>query len=511
MARPYRTRQGGARRASCAVSLLCILPALCGCGESDRTETPTTTASSGQGGSGGHGGGGGGGPAAPAGLGLPSGDLTGDGVDDLAVLLGTAEASLLVFAGGSGFSPATPADAALRILPPSGCTLRGPWLLVDANDDGATDVLAGVACDQQLEVVLLEGPLPLGDQPLDSFPVRLALAVDGALPTQLGVAELTGDQAVDLIATYPDNSAGTSAVPGMVQVISDLHSLSSGGSVAPFATLVGTADGDRFGNRIDTVSGDLTGDGSHDLLVGAHHADGPGDNAGAAYLFAGPLSSGTHQAAASYASFQAHNAGSLMGVGIAVGDVDLDGRMDALIGADEDNAAAAYAGRVGVFRGAVTAGATDMNGAQKFVVGLWQEELGSHISTHGDVNGDGDRDVLIWGCCAPHAGDSGVGILVGVFANSGFAGVSSALADFAIYGDAPSDHFGDVRIPGDLNADGADDFAVGLGAANGDQGRVVVVFGGPAIGSGRASDVADVLIEGAPGSSDRFGAAVLSR
>jgi hypothetical protein len=73
---------------------------------------------------------------------------------------------------------------------------------------------------------------------------------------------------------------------------------------------------------------------------------------------------------------------------------------------------------------------------------------------------------------------------------------------------APADvRFGTaVALPGDLNGDGAPDFAVGAAAedANGDNvpGRVAVYFGGPG-----ADDVPDLVLNG-QANGDRFGFAV---
>jgi len=446
---------------------------------------------------------------------LPSGDLTGDGIEDLLIHSQSDGGSLHVFAGSASFEARTASDEALRVRPPVGCGLRGPFLLHDADEDGQTDIIVGLACDAVQELLYVPGPIT-ADVQLDERTLRIAETVGGTLPSRLGVGDLTGDGLTDLIATYPDSPNQAGVVSGLVRVLHDFRTLVDSanvdrGKVEVFATIEGQADVEHFGNDIDSVTGDLNGNGYDDLLVGAHHAEPAGYWSGAAYLFSGPLQAGTHQARdIAYAVIEGTRERDLVGVSVAVGDFDLDGRLDAMIGSDEEDSGGNYAGRVAIFPGPVQGGTRPITTASKSIVGGPFDEIGSNINTHGDLDGDGANDVLAFGCCAHDGSEKFVGILLGVYARSHRVVVSSASADFAARGDVASDHWGNAVVPGDLNGDGFDDFAVGQPAWDGDRGRVYVIFGGPAIRSGKASAVADLHIEGAS-QADRFGGAVLTR
>lgn len=469
------------------------------------------------GGAGGGGAGGGSGATGNAGVGagmvvgLPDGDLDGDDIDDLGVFAAIDGGTLLVFSGGPDFAPSGVDSATSRVLSSPTCTLRAPWRLMDFQSDGATDVVAGLDCGASLELVVLEGPLPLGDSTVDDFNLRVTLPFP-ELPAIVGLAEVTGDGRADLIATYPDATNGSGVATGLVMVFSDAEATIASGMAVPHAVIEGDAADDRFGNAIDPVSGDVTGDGQGDLLVGAHRADLTGPNSGGAYLFAGPIPRGNHRASElSFARFLGNTAGSLAGVGIAMGDVDLDGAIDVLIGADEDSGGGPYAGRVFIFPGPIEDGAVLLNTAPKFISGLAYDEVGTAIETHGDINGDGARDVLAWGCCAHSGGFTSVGVLVGVFAEDGFGAVTTANADFSVFGDGQSDRYGHAKVPGDLNDDGFEDYVVGLGAWTMDQGKIFVTFGGSALVSGTASQASDLVMTGTPGSTDQLGLVVLGR
>jgi hypothetical protein len=97
----------------------------------------------------------------------------------------------------------------------------------------------------------------------------------------------------------------------------------------PFQRLDGRTAGETFGESVAGV-GDLNGDGSVDLVVGASRNDTPADRAGAAYLFVG----GSAASLIPYAMRRGAAADDRLGFSLAGGtDVNGDGLPDLLIGA----------------------------------------------------------------------------------------------------------------------------------------------------------------------------------
>ena len=436
---------------------------------------------------------------------LPS-DLTGDGIADLIVTSGGL-GRLFIFAGGPGFAPSDTDDAHAVVEGNADCRLRGPTLWIDGDQDGSSELLVGLECSDRRELAVLAGPVSPGSHDVDELTRRFSVLPElAALPSRLARAELTGDGREDLVATFltGTNEAGLST--GLVAVLSDLAGLE--GPVEPVTIIEGEADGDHFGNTREPVPGDVTGDGVTDLLVAAHWADAIAPDSGAAYVFAGPLPAGRHQAAdLAFAKIVGTFGGVLAGVGIGEGDVDIDGDLDILVGADEDPGGGAYAGRVYIFLSPIEPG-IHVADYDRYVSGAPNDELGTGIDTHGDLDGDGARDLLLHGCCANAGGLRGVGVLFGVFASDPFSSRSSGDVDFTINGDAEDDHWGAARAIGDVDADGRDDFAVGLTTWSGGQGRVYVTFGRRDLPSGTASASADLLLPGPAGSLEGFGGVV---
>ena len=91
------------------------------------------------------------------------------------------------------------------------------------------------------------------------------------------------------------------------------------------------------------AGGDLDGDGWNDIVL----ADPSGN--GTAYLFYGPLVSGSY--AASDADGTISGDGDGFGVSLEVGDVDGDGNDDVLIGAEDDDTAGSGYGAAFLFYG----------------------------------------------------------------------------------------------------------------------------------------------------------------
>jgi len=159
------------------------------------------------------------------------------------------------------------------------------------------------------------------------------------------------------------------------------------------ATLVGEAQDCMAGWDVES-SGDLTGDGVRDLLVGSPGCNG----AGRAYIVPGDVSGILDLSAADVmidGEGPGDNAGAVVGSG---GDVTGDGAPDLLV------SAWGYGGGLNQYQGAVyliTTPLTDpyLTLASHYtarIIGAGNDdELGAAAAIVGDVNGDGDADVVV--------------------------------------------------------------------------------------------------------------------
>ncbi|MCI0589924.1 MAG: FG-GAP-like repeat-containing protein, partial [Planctomycetes bacterium] len=242
-----------------------------------------------------------------------------------------------------------------------------------------------------------------------------------------------GDGVPDLLVGAPGASTATLTFAGQARVF-------SGATGALLATLTGVGPSDFFGTSV-AGAGDVNGDGTPDLVVGAiEDPFGPLAGPGYASVFSGGTGVllGTVAGTALNAFFGSRVAGA--------GDADGDGADDILVGAS-------FALQATLFSGATGVPIVTLAGA-----------FGTSVSGVGDLNGDGLAEFISG---HPAAGPGAAGQAT-VFA------APSGTPLFVLNGAAFGEGFGrSVARLGDVNGDGVDDFAVG---AHGQAGNCTVSF-----------------------------------
>ncbi len=225
------------------------------------------------------------------------------------------------------------------------------------------------------------------------------------------------------------------------------------------ARIVGESSDDRAGEALSSA-GDTNGDGYSDLLIGAPREDAGASNAGAAYVWLGPLT-GDLDLVDADAKLTGTGGSDLAASVVAhAGDLDDDGYADLAVGAAGNDDAGIGAGAVYLFYGPATTSAS-LGAADVELLGeAGGDAAGAAISAGGDIDSDGVDDLLIgaWGY-TPSSGGTTNGatyLFYGPVSGSGSLGT----ADVVFVGDDGYTGFA-VAGGGDSNADGYDDLLIG--------------------------------------------------
>ncbi len=318
--------------------------------------------------------------------------------------------------------------------------------------------------------------------------------------------DILGGSSPTLVVGAPESDA-TAPTAGAVYLYSGWASGTVNLQNDADAVLWGDDANDEAGRSV-SWAGDVDDDGWDDLLVGA-----PGDatfasDAGVAFLVPGPIAGQQDLSAMGYALY-GRSSGDLVGYSVAgVEDMDGDGFDDVLVGA---YGADSEAGVVYLTHGPIS-GSNYIDSADTIELtgAVAGDSAGSAVAAPGDVNGDGQPDLLVGAQAESSAGtDTGAAyLLYGPVSTS--AGLDSS-SDGMLTGENDWDYAGyTVAGAGDVNDDGLADVLVGSrwqDAGGSGSGAAYLVLG-PSSGTASLSTAEAKLVGG--GSSELAGSSLTS-
>ncbi len=370
---------------------------------------------------------------------VASGDVNGDGIDD--VLVGGRFASLGVRAGAG----------------------KTYVVFGEAGLGGEIDALEG---EQDVVVV--------GRDPGDLSSIALASG------------DVNGDGMDDLIigASAADGPTNDRRDAGEVDVVlgsNDLAGLIDLNQEAGHFTVYGAKVEDALANNV--TSGDVDNDGKDELILGAHFAErgeAEPEDAGEAYVVDVPDGGGSLDLASDEGLTRISGAGVRDAVGfyVAAGDLNGDGFDDIIVGArnadgvdDKRN----NSGEVHILLGSEQLPASRDLAQESLDITIYGagvgDSLGFSLAT-GDLNDDGLADILIGspvgaGCKNTRASGGKAYAILGNQTLQPSIDVADETFDLSILGAEAGDELGFSVTMGDINGDGKDDVIAGALLADG--------------------------------------------
>ncbi len=352
--------------------------------------------------------------------------------------------------GWYGVHSLSDADARLLGTEPYGYAGTGIGGGCDLDDDGIPDLIAGAPNHVSGGMAYVVSSAVTGDMNLNNADARIqseSSSEDFGAAMDCAV-DLDDDGFDDLGGGAPNYTAGGDVdvhrgavyvIPGPLSGYVDAYSVAY--------RISGEAGGDWAGGAV-ADTGDVTGDGIADLLVGAPFGN---EDAGAVYVVEGPIT-GDLSLGDAVGRVSNNSSGGYLGHRtIDAGDVDLDGNHDVLIGAYGQGSGTAY-----LVRGPITGNVTaELEADLRLVDGTGNagKALGA-----GDTDGDGDIELLLGFAEDPYAPTQGGAYLADGTALGEYDMPDVALARLEV--PSPGEQAGSAVVMLDFNGDGADDVVV---------------------------------------------------
>jgi len=417
-------------------------------------------------------------PSTSLGLGLfAAGDTNGDGVEELWVgapgwdegLDEDVGAFFLIDGTQRGTVTPTVASTAVMRGVNAGDYMGEGAVAADIDGDGYDDALLAAlgwkddTYDQGV-VYLVHGPFDAESSCLDASGEWRGVGPDEELGWRIGLLDVDGDHrwlALDAPQADIGKRDQSNGFIYLFEPVDGPPLTSDDASVVLYSEY----NYAYLGFDFDT--GDVDGDGVDDIVAGVVREEITGIESKEAYssvvVFEGPFEDGETRSLADVDAARSNGVEDYLGYALdLVDDLDGDGQADVVAGAYLSESDGLVLGQVFVLTGPLSGRSRIEDGVARFIASEDDSGFGYDVSGEGDLNDDGQRDLVVGAAVSTNAGGDRYAGRAHLFYGP-FEGVREAAdADATWNGNDENDQLGLTLVSGpDLDGDGIDDLVLG--------------------------------------------------
>ncbi|MBI2415621.1 MAG: FG-GAP repeat protein [Candidatus Kerfeldbacteria bacterium] len=431
-----------------------------------------------------------------AGRSVATGDLNGDGFDDLIIgaIDATNPGSVYIIYGSTAVLTTQTLSATAPVVELTGASATdelGISLATgDINGDGYDDVLVGADLDDGAAInagtfYLIYGSttqLTSGTIAAVSAKFTGETTVSGNVGISVAAGDVNNDGYDDMVIGANKNN-DTGAIAGAVLLIygQSTQFTSATLTAATVVQFSGKASSDLTGTIVRT--GDVNNDDFADILISAPQnvdcAVGGSSKCGTVFLMYGQSAALTSTTiSSSTIAFRGEAANDTFG-SIATGDINGDGYDDVMMGASANDDGGSDAGAAYITYGQsatlATTSASTLTESTGIAAG---DNAGGPGLMMADLSNDGYADLLVGAHKSDDGSTDGGALFVTYGSASTFTGTASlgVASAFEITGTSASENLGRAATTGDLNGDGLLELIIGAPAYSSGVGAVYVGY-----------------------------------
>ena len=364
----------------------------------------------------------------------------------------------------------------------------------DVNGDGYSDVIVGAPfydkgqTDEGVAFIYQGSASGLVDTPSKVVESNINFAQMGNAVSSAG--DINGDGYSDII-TGASNYTNGQTSEGAAYIFQG----SASGINIIAANLIEFNQADaQLGNSVSSA-GDINGDGFSDILIGAYKFDRGETDEGVVFIF---LGSNTGLITTGPTLLEADQPNSYYGSSVSsAGDYNADGYSDIIIGAPGYSNGQTASGRVFIYKGSVSG--INTVPIKALVSDRTNFNFGNAVAGAGDINGDGNADVIIGANKFDNSQTDEGAVYIDFGGNNICIGCIFIIRQPFVESDQNNANLGNaVASAGDVNGDGYSDILIGevnFDNSETDEGAALIYYGSSdtaTIGIQRESDVKDL-------------------